>query len=92
MTDGTIVYDYFDPQACTNGSTKTLTYNQAWFIEGISVMADVTKDQSLMNLYVFPYRPPRPMVLTVHHLVKAHDCSPEHDYFPRVDLAKRRHQ
>ena len=35
MWNGTIVYDTFDPAACTWDDTEYATYNQAWFVEGI---------------------------------------------------------
>ncbi|VDB89421.1 unnamed protein product [Peniophora sp. CBMAI 1063] len=51
LWNGTIVYDSFDPRTCKTSDTTTfVTFNQAWFIEGLSVMANETKNDTLVNL------------------------------------------
>ena len=55
-SDGTIVHDTFDTRTCTTDNHTLLTYNQAWFIEGLSVMANVTKNDTLTALYVYRLR------------------------------------
>ncbi|KZV72629.1 hypothetical protein PENSPDRAFT_348252 [Peniophora sp. CONT] len=49
LWNGAIVYDGFNPKTCTTNN-GTLTYNQAWFVEGLSVWANVTKNDTLTSL------------------------------------------
>ncbi|VDB95865.1 unnamed protein product [Peniophora sp. CBMAI 1063] len=44
LWNGSIVTDGFTLATCSKGNGNALTYNQAWFIEGISVWANVTGD------------------------------------------------
>ncbi|VDC06804.1 unnamed protein product [Peniophora sp. CBMAI 1063] len=48
MWNGSVVADKFYPTTC-NTSFKPLVLNQAWFIEGLSVWANVTKNDTLVS-------------------------------------------
>ncbi|VDB92060.1 unnamed protein product [Peniophora sp. CBMAI 1063] len=51
MWNGTIVYDAFDTHACAvNDPIGLLTSDQGWFIEGLSVWANITNNQTLTNI------------------------------------------
>ncbi|VDB92051.1 unnamed protein product [Peniophora sp. CBMAI 1063] len=50
LWNGTVVHDSFTLSSCALQQTEFLTYNQAWFIEGLSVWANVTKNDTLTEL------------------------------------------
>ncbi|KZV77390.1 hypothetical protein PENSPDRAFT_747116 [Peniophora sp. CONT] len=52
LWNGSVVYDTIELSDCKINSTpnSTLTYNQAWFIEGLSVWANVTQDRAMKAL------------------------------------------
>ncbi|VDB84719.1 unnamed protein product [Peniophora sp. CBMAI 1063] len=50
LWDGTIVQDGFDPATCATNNATHWTYDQAWFVEGLSVWANVTKNNTLTTL------------------------------------------
>ncbi|KZV75883.1 hypothetical protein PENSPDRAFT_14787 [Peniophora sp. CONT] len=51
LWNGTIVYDSFVTDSCSIPTkSAVLSYDQAWFIEGLSVMANITKNDTLTAL------------------------------------------
>ncbi|VDB92059.1 unnamed protein product [Peniophora sp. CBMAI 1063] len=49
LWNGTVVHDSFFPNTCTLDDTIFLTYNQAWFVEGLSVWANITRNDTLTS-------------------------------------------
>jgi hypothetical protein len=51
LWNGTIVLDTFDPRTCTTTTNTTIiTLNSAYFIEGLSVWANVTGNSTLTSM------------------------------------------
>jgi len=51
MWNGTIVRDTFNPIACSYNDILS-SLNSAYYIEGLSVWANITKNDTLTSLYV----------------------------------------
>ncbi|KZV73155.1 hypothetical protein PENSPDRAFT_683188 [Peniophora sp. CONT] len=76
LWNGTIVYDGIDAISC-QPTPKPFTLNQAWFVEGLSVWANVTRNDTLTTLlqYVVPNVTSFPAWSTLNGIVE--DMNPD---------------